>query len=972
MQRSGVPRMSRHESKRTAADGSPGIEPAEPISSRGQILQRIFDDMMGLKDAFDETPSDGVSPSRNLSTQWSGPDAESRENAWRERIRHRVDELRKKLIGARIGSYQILEEIAAGGMGIVFKARQESPLFTREIALKFLLADPDVRADDRVRFVAEVKGLAGLSHPSLVHILDSGIDGDLYYFSMELVDGWSLDSWEQARTLSLTRKVEVVRDIAHALAYLHSRGVIHRDVKPGNIMINRKGSTKLLDFGIAQFTSDPHERAIQAGTPYFMAPEVIDPHGGFGPIGPGTDIYALGAVLFQLLTGRPVFESRQGLGDVLSRTLSEAPQFPRSRSERLPADLQVILSRSLKKRVVERYQNAAQIALDLEAFLRRERHKAPVWLGAIFLAATLSVVAVLSLDSTPPATISSPERRDLGLWEERLKEIEEVDAAAATALQALLSQAQAQDDTAARNAVKNLTAGTKSFWKERVETTLTLALAAKQEFLSVRIKEDERLGKLFESPNRKLEAARSRAADRTAHGLLVEATEGFKECFVEAKKLQEDAHRDLERDEAKHARERVLTARRAILDTLETARQELAGEAKVAWESASEQITEAESLLAAQPARARGLFHEALDGFYRAGAMAKAEHAAKRARWHVEWEALQLEQDRRADRLARNLPRADLLELQQLRNSSPDFADDAGLEDFEKRLASYGQVLDRARSMVETAEHEARAAELKAQSLRPKTRVPAPLKTRLSTALQSLAEGTTQLRADHLELARNAFERAARELTDLNAEIERRKHNMVWVEGGIDVPGFWIDRCEVTVNDYAKFGRHLPTGWETQRKRGNLPVVGVSLEGAVAYARWCEKTLPTDAQWRAATNGKNGAPRRYPFGDKLDAGLVNGAGKLDGFRDLAPAASFESGASVWGALQLSGNAAEWTLDRDGKGSLRGGSFLTEEPEWLCSEARYFPQEPFAADHNAQLTAGFRCVLQALDEEPRDP
>jgi serine/threonine protein kinase len=241
---------------------------------------------------------------------------EERDRVLRGYVRRRVEEIREKLLGAQVGSYHVLEEIQAGGMGIVFKARQESPMFTREVALKFMLPAGDSNLEERERFISEVKGLAGLSHPNLVPIFDSGIEGDIYYFSMELIDGSSLADLLEEESLPLERKVEIARDVARALAFLHENRVIHRDVKPGNIMVDRNGAARLLDFGIAQFSADPRRRVIQAGTPHYMAPEVVDPTGAFGPIGPGTDIYALGAVLYRLLVGREVSDGEGGVSAV--------------------------------------------------------------------------------------------------------------------------------------------------------------------------------------------------------------------------------------------------------------------------------------------------------------------------------------------------------------------------------------------------------------------------------------------------------------------------------------------------------------------------------------------------------------------------------------------------------------------------------------------------------------------------------
>ena len=303
---------------------------------------------------------------------------DERDAVYRQFLRQRVEELKSRLLGSSFGSYHIVEVIAAGGMGIVFKARQESPMFTRDVAMKFMISGTSTTEEDRERFISEVKGLAGLSHPSLVSIFDSGIKDHLYYFTMELIDGASLRELVREDRLGVLRKVEIVRDVALALTFLHESGVVHRDVKPGNIMVDREGVTKLLDFGIAQFSADARKRGIQAGTLHYMAPEIIDPSGQFGSIGPGVDIYALGAVLYYLLYGVEVFSSSTTSKEILECTVKEPPRFPRDRKRRVSPALERILRKALSKHVDRRQPSASSLAEDLDRYLIRRRSRGTV------------------------------------------------------------------------------------------------------------------------------------------------------------------------------------------------------------------------------------------------------------------------------------------------------------------------------------------------------------------------------------------------------------------------------------------------------------------------------------------------------------------------------------------------------------------------------------------------------------------
>ncbi|MEM7232911.1 MAG: serine/threonine-protein kinase, partial [Planctomycetota bacterium] len=357
------------------------------------MLRELFDDMMDVD--LEAEPETSVSLSTDDFASWASTELATGLNPrdlYRDWVRERLSQLRERLTGARVGSYQVLEEIARGGMGVVFRARQESPMFTRDVAIKFMLADPHADENARMRFAAEGQGLSGLSHPFLVSILDSGIEGDLYHFSMELVDGWSLDALPEDMVLSLERKVELVRDIARALSYLHERGVVHRDIKPANIMLDRQGIPKLLDFGIAQFSADPHTRVVQAGTPHYMAPEVVDPSGRFGSIGPAADIYALGAVLYRLVCEHDVFGGEgQAASDVFRRTCEEEPKFPRRKSNALPYDLERICSQCLRKSVADR-PSAEALAGDLSRYLRRRRGRV---IRRTLVGVTVALVALI-------------------------------------------------------------------------------------------------------------------------------------------------------------------------------------------------------------------------------------------------------------------------------------------------------------------------------------------------------------------------------------------------------------------------------------------------------------------------------------------------------------------------------------------------------------------------------------------------
>ncbi|MBI4603837.1 MAG: SUMF1/EgtB/PvdO family nonheme iron enzyme [Planctomycetes bacterium] len=968
-------------------------DPREDLpAASDQAILEIFRDMMELSAADIDDLEAAAHETRGwktldqLALEGGKITADQRDVCLRIYFDRRVEEIRGKLLGARIGSYHVLQEIACGGMGIVFRARQESPMFTRDVALKFMLADARASPEDRERFIAEVKGLAALSHPSCVHIFDSGIEADLYYFSMELVEGWSLVESSEAEKLSLERKADVVRDVARALAYLHENGVIHRDVKPGNIMVDRNGSTKLLDFGIAQFSADPCRRAVEAGTPYFMAPEVIDPPGGFGPVGPGTDIYALGAVLFQLVYGRAVFEVEGdgGLAQILERTVTEPPRFPSGRWPRVPYELERIAARCLQKRVADRYATASELAEDLDAFLRRLKQRTPVRAAATALGFAAALIAVTAMVREPTPAPPVPPAVDLSPWRHRVEEVEDVDSEAAGGLRKALDAIEAQDGPGAvpGTDLVRIAEEVNAFWRAVVARALEEATRAKQEYLKVPVPEDERLRKLYEDGVADLSRALTRKPDKAAHDWLEAAQVKFEEALVAAESLRLASEREAERTRTQAAREGAVRARAEV----DEGKLVLSASASEAFEAGSRDMERAGELLEAGDFdRARGPFEAAERGFVRARHLGDVGFEARHAELQGAVRRAGQELESQSARFQKNLVPAEWRELQGLLEQAGDALGRRRLPEAEKSLAGLTAKLEEAQAALAARR---RAAEEEA------ARVPSPPRGEpwpeaamdlLTRAREARKEGAGRLEAEEHEAARRAFQQATRGFGAALARRAELTEGMVWVRGSEEVPGFWMDRCEVTVGQYRELlqeverrghgrccpgggaRRHEPFDWAAQR-RPELPVVGVRLEDARVYARWRGKDLPSVGMWRlAARTGKRaGDLRTYPFGDMFDPRRVC-FDRGDGRASLMPADSLPEGKSACGCLHLAGNAAEWALLPSGEGALLGGSYLTAEKLHLTGLSAYSPRVPFEESEGARRTAGFRCVLRAVQE-----
>ncbi|MBI4618242.1 MAG: protein kinase [Planctomycetes bacterium] len=268
------------------------------------------------------------------------------------------------------GPFEIIGEISRGGMGIVYKAREKE--LDRTVALKVLLAGGESAAEDIDRFEREARAVARLRHPCIVEIHRIGVHQGIHYFSMNYIQGISLDKiLEEGK--ALTRQlVECVARIAEAIEYAHRKGVIHRDIKPANILINQKGEPYLIDFGIAKFR-DEGSHGTKSGTflgsPQYMAPEYIS--GRAKRFDPRADIYALGIALYKVLTGKTPF----GEGDtvqILHRVLASAPPPIDLAAEGVDRDLAAICARAIERNPDERYQAAGEFAADLFRYLRGE------------------------------------------------------------------------------------------------------------------------------------------------------------------------------------------------------------------------------------------------------------------------------------------------------------------------------------------------------------------------------------------------------------------------------------------------------------------------------------------------------------------------------------------------------------------------------------------------------------------------
>ena len=268
------------------------------------------------------------------------------------------------------GDYEIIRELARGGMGVVFQARQVS--LNRPVALKMILAGQLANETDVKRFYTEAEAAANLDHPGIVPIYEVGQHEGQHYFSMGFVEGQSLAQRLADGPLPPREAAALMVKVAEAIEYAHGRGVIHRDLKPGNILLDRNGNPRVTDFGLAkklQGDSGLTGSGQIMGTPSYMPPEQAG--GKRGEVGPAADVYALGATLYALVTGRPPFQAATAMDTVL-QVISDEPVPPRRLNPAVDRDLETICLKCLEKEPARRYASAAALAEELARFLAGE------------------------------------------------------------------------------------------------------------------------------------------------------------------------------------------------------------------------------------------------------------------------------------------------------------------------------------------------------------------------------------------------------------------------------------------------------------------------------------------------------------------------------------------------------------------------------------------------------------------------
>src|SRR5213593_237463 len=325
---------------------------------RGLCTACVLETALGI---FPDAPVAGVGDSGN-------EDELSRDNAKPASGVKRA--MRAATMLGELGDYELLEEIGRGAQGVVFRARQKS--LNRTVALKVISLGQWASKAHVKRFRREAEAAASLEHPCIVPIYEVGERDGSCYFSMKFIEGGQLDEVVRREPMAIRRAVELIAKVARTVHYAHEHGILHRDIKPGNILLDQKGEPHLTDFGLARLveTESTVTRTLEVlGTPSYMAPEQAAANNT--QLSAITDVYGLGAVLYQLLTGHPPFAGGTTY-ETVRLVLDTEPRQPRLWNPKIDCDLATICLKSLEKDPQRRYSSALALAEDLERWLKHE------------------------------------------------------------------------------------------------------------------------------------------------------------------------------------------------------------------------------------------------------------------------------------------------------------------------------------------------------------------------------------------------------------------------------------------------------------------------------------------------------------------------------------------------------------------------------------------------------------------------
>ncbi|MDF1664130.1 MAG: protein kinase [Planctomycetota bacterium] len=901
------------------------------------------------QDAFANTTADTLVGSKDKKSP------ESRKNK-----RLRIDAIKE--IASQLTEYEIISHIDEGGMGIVFKAMQRR--LKRLVAIKLLKTGKFTVESRKQRFLFEAEACAALKHPHIVQIIEVGeVSGNPYYV-MDYVNGLPLDDYVAKNDLSPKKITRVIAQVAEAVHHFHSRGILHRDLKPDNILIDENGEPKIIDFGVAKEMATNKDSMTRdgaiIGTPHYMSPEQA--FGKVLELDIRADVYALGAILYRLLTGQTPYSS--GTLSLILAIQTTDPTPIRSVVSTLPWELAAIVTKAMEREVDLRYPTALALKEDLSRFLNHEpvlakrashlyriqkyvrRNKTAVLVGALlFFVVSSSIAVAIDQRLTAIEKVAESNKKEAALAKDAKEKEEEAN-------KALKRELIAKTESAAKDRSLRLES-------EKNERLTREKAAQERSFAAEREKRAIEKRRLEVENAKKLKAAQETAEKRQLENLRREAL----------------ALLGLPRDDLLASVNNLSKALNLVGDKLPKLQLEIeSAKMVIVLKLAKNQVSAGETKLASfwldqgrdlERALAIDKFSTEINGVatkieeLRRGLTIVAE--AKRAVSKKDWPTalVLLRQARQAGALEKDLAGIQEQVDQGCQRSYEELFAEARRLNNEKSYSTAfdkcSQALPFAKDPVlivafrnQVALNLARQAQIESNrlSLIPESAPRAP------QVIQDCAKrlaGTPYEASLRLEYSQRLSLLTNNRLTDFHyipavPELKTSAAYMQSVEVsqaafrrfvdalGYDNDEYWDKSCSKLLRENWK---SLRNGQQLNKDEGDYPVRGLSWYEARAFAKWMSKELqltvriPTTKEWLAANwDLEKQTLRSYPWGDRFKDGQIV-------FEQSGPlqSKSNKRDRSPFGIYDLAGNVAEWTTDFV-KGrevpAIKGADFFGDE------------------------------------------
>lgn len=867
-----------------------------------------------------------------------------------------------KDIASQLTEYEIINHIEEGGMGVVFKAMQKR--LKRLVAIKLLKTGKFTSESRKQRFLFEAEACAALKHPHIVQIIEVGeVSGNPYYV-MDYVNGAPLDSYIKKHSLSPKKIARIIARVAEAVHHFHSRGILHRDLKPDNILVDEHGEPKIIDFGVAKEMTNTKDSMTRdgaiIGTPHYMSPEQA--FGKVLELDIRADVYALGAILYRLLSGRTPYTS--GALSLIIKIQTTDPTPILSVTPGLPWELAAIVTKAMERDVERRYATALAFKEDLSRFLNYEpvlakrashwyriqkfvrRNKKAVLVGvALFFVVSLSIGVAIDQRLTTIKKIAESNRIKARLALEAKEKEEEAN-------KALKRELIAKTESAAKDRILRLES-------EKNEKLIREKAAQERAFAVEREKRAQEKRRLEEENAKKLRMAERRAAKRQIENLRAEAR----------------ALLALPRDDLLNAVNNLSKALNIVGDKLPKLRADIE-QAKMAivLKLASIQVQSGESKLASfwldqgrslEAALTKPEFSkqmtELADKIDQLKRGLTIIEEAKIAVSKKEWATAKvlLKQARLAGATDDDLSSVrEQVEQGCLRSYEESFAEARRLNGLKK----YSSAFDKCSMAMPLAKNPKFISAFRNQVAMNLARQAQIESSRLSLIPESASRAPQLIQDCAKRIAGTPVEASLRaeykQRLTLISNDRLKAFRFIPAIPELQTSAIFMQSVEVSREDFRRFvdalgyenneywdkscPKALRDRWKTRRSRrlgtnqeSDLPVRGLTWYEARAYAKWMSKDLqravrlPTAKEWLAASwDLKARSLRTYPWGGTFASGNLV-------FEQLSPRApkANKIDVSPFGIYDLAGNVAEWTTDFvDGRSvpAIKGADFFGDE------------------------------------------